>query len=1191
MLQAALYLWPMMPDMDFIIASGDGWTDVDPVLSWNMRQDQVGFTLPSWGVWDNAMGHTQRAIYHMCLDASAIGADKRTIEHFRSLGLHGSSISLEDFNKYCVILDADGTPRAPASAAAAPTTSVDVYDAHGVSSSYNPGPMAAGTTHHLPGPLTPPAPSLTAPAPEPAQPPAAAGLCQIQTQIQTQIHQLDHDPSRVWIPELIDRIAAFLPNPNQVPLCLRRVNRAAAAHLRRRRDLTVRLSLPAPHAEFVWRFGGGSGACLCGVKARSGDGGRCQRSGSGRGCSDDGGAGGCGGGSGGCGGGGLPPPHTTSWQIRQLMPLTARSGAVENLPVAAAALRAAFTPPPQQPAAAAATVDAPPTGDSSSSSSSCCCGDMYGPAESPGASVGPGGALPGAAATGGSASTPSAGELVVAEAGTAAIAEAAGSGQAAAAAWLVRAGGFAATKAALERAARAGDEGMCRWLLGPEGGCPWTFAAPAAALRAGHARLGEWLMRRRPSGAGTGSSPGSGVPSCASLTSLSLLPAAAAAPGAAAGGCGDLEGGGGAAGRHVNGGDDGPAPQRPGQALGGRRTWLDCLLTAAARGCSAAELAALHEHWLDSRGATIEGPGRNLVLAAAAGSPTADWADKVAWLADAGYWSGTTAAAEAAAAPDGRARLAWLEGRGHVVGEDALEAAARAGQLDVLTHLLTERRLRLSPAGGAAALHGAVGAGQLAAVQLLVAVGGCRPDGPQLLRAAAGGDVRLLTWLLDHVAGRLVSTATTTTAAAAAAATEPAIAADELLLAAAGSEATAGSAAVLQALWDWSWSDAGGGGAAVGGGDGGDGGGSGERGAGGGAEGANGGGGGGGGAGGSGDVAPSASAPAITAPAAVASAQLAYAMAVENASAGGGGASVGSSATTTATGISSSATATGGCGSGVVDGVGGGREALRRAWRCPGLFAAAVAVGSEEKAAWLAARGCAMPADGNPYVHAALAGDLPMLRRLQQLGCGFGLPGVALAGSSTAHAAGATGGSARSSSSSPCACGSPDQNSVLDSADRCSSGARDNGDGDAVRTPMGLKSDAFAVGGGRPLGGDADSSNSTSGSGSGSSGRCAFMRALYCHEGLPTLPGPRRGADEAPLRWLAAAQQQAAAAAAAAAAGDGCSSGGGGGGIGGLDWEAALAAARTWRRGDGWLHAWLESEVAAVSQCRRRERA
>ena len=34
-----------------------------------------------------------------------------------------------------------------------------------------------------------------------------------------------------------------------------------------------------------------------------------------------------------------------------------------------------------------------------------------------------------------------------------------------------------------------------------------------------------------------------------------------------------------------------------------------------------------------SRGATIEGPGANLVLAAAAGSPTADWADKVGGVA------------------------------------------------------------------------------------------------------------------------------------------------------------------------------------------------------------------------------------------------------------------------------------------------------------------------------------------------------------------------------------------------------------------------------------------------------------------------------------------------------------------------------------------------------------------------------
>ena len=164
-----------------------------------------------------------------------------------------------------------------------------------------------------------------------------------------------------------------------------------------------------------------------------------------------------------------------------------------------------------------------------------------------------------------------------------------------------------------------------RWLLGAEGCCPWTFAAPAAALRAGHAVLGEWLMRRRPCGAGTGS----GVPSCASLTSLSLssstpspsLPAPAAACSNSGGGggrdcgnsgggggrdCGNSGGGGGAGG---DGDDDGPAPQRPGQVLGGRRTWLDGVMAAAARGCGLQQLVGLHERWLDR---WVGGSGREV---------------------------------------------------------------------------------------------------------------------------------------------------------------------------------------------------------------------------------------------------------------------------------------------------------------------------------------------------------------------------------------------------------------------------------------------------------------------------------------------------------------------------------------------------------------------------------------------------
>lgn len=313
--------------------------------------------------------------------------------------------------------------------------------------------------HHLPtrNPSAPPSPTAAAPAPpSPDQPPASECLQHHHPNAHPHVH---HDPSHVWIPELIDRIAAHLPNPNQVPLCLRLVNTAAAAHLRRRRDLTVRLSLPAPHAEFLWRFGGGGSRAADGCSG--GDSGGCATVHSKEQVVD-----GCGGSA---GGDGLPQPHTTSWQVRQLLPLAARSGAVENLPVAAAALRAAFTPPPPTPSPPLAPPAASATPGNNSGSGTGTDSGSDGPAVVSSADVvtgGGGGVLLSAAAGSGSAAALSPGEQVVAAVGSAAVAEAAGAGHLAAAVWLVRVGGFAATKTALERAARAGDEAMCRWGLG-----------------------------------------------------------------------------------------------------------------------------------------------------------------------------------------------------------------------------------------------------------------------------------------------------------------------------------------------------------------------------------------------------------------------------------------------------------------------------------------------------------------------------------------------------------------------------------------------------------------------------------------------------------------------------------------------------------------------------------------------------
>ncbi|PNH10613.1 Ankyrin repeat domain-containing protein, partial [Tetrabaena socialis] len=63
------------------------------------------------------------------------------------------------------------------------------------------------------------------------------------------------DPSRIWLPELVQRYARSL-SCNEVACALRLVNKAAAAQFRGPQDRTVRLSLPVPHHAFVQRWSG-----------------------------------------------------------------------------------------------------------------------------------------------------------------------------------------------------------------------------------------------------------------------------------------------------------------------------------------------------------------------------------------------------------------------------------------------------------------------------------------------------------------------------------------------------------------------------------------------------------------------------------------------------------------------------------------------------------------------------------------------------------------------------------------------------------------------------------------------------------------------------------------------------------------------------------------------------------------------
>ncbi|PNH10621.1 Superoxide dismutase [Mn], mitochondrial, partial [Tetrabaena socialis] len=88
---------------------------------------------------------------------------------------------------------------------------------------------------------------LTEPPGEPALQPNA--------QQQREVASAAVDPSRIWLPELVQRYARSL-SCNEVACALRLVNKATAAQFRGPQGRTVRLSLPVPHHAFVQRWSG-----------------------------------------------------------------------------------------------------------------------------------------------------------------------------------------------------------------------------------------------------------------------------------------------------------------------------------------------------------------------------------------------------------------------------------------------------------------------------------------------------------------------------------------------------------------------------------------------------------------------------------------------------------------------------------------------------------------------------------------------------------------------------------------------------------------------------------------------------------------------------------------------------------------------------------------------------------------------
>ncbi|KXZ41547.1 hypothetical protein GPECTOR_401g234 [Gonium pectorale] len=86
----------------------------------------------------------------------------------------------------------------------------------------------------------------------------------------------------------------------------------------------------------------------------------------------------------------------------------------------------------------------------------------------------------------------------------------------------------------------------------------------------------------------------------------------------------------------------------------------------------------------------LDAEGKHEALAAAAGSPTPDWAAKVEWLEACDCPRGLGAGVEATRSADAAARLAWLQARGYPLGAVTVGAAAEAGSAPALQYPLME---------------------------------------------------------------------------------------------------------------------------------------------------------------------------------------------------------------------------------------------------------------------------------------------------------------------------------------------------------------------------------------------------------------------------------------------------------------------------------------------------------------------
>ncbi len=271
-----------------------------------------------------------------------------------------------------------------------------------------------------------------------------------------------------------------------------------------------------------------------------------------------------------------------------------------------------------------------------------------------------------------------------------------------------------ATHTALEAAARAGHMEVCRYLH--SAGCKLYSSTLCEAARGGHRGVVEWLLAE---------------------------------------GC-PLDGH--AAGHAARGGHvvllDVLLQRHEHVQAHGTRARLDHgeLLAGAAAGCDLVTLQRLHVRYVEALhvGAQLPHDQRVRVVCAAARSRTADWRDKVAWLAgDRGYPRSHKACVAVAEGQDGdkAERLAWLKEAGFPLRPHTLEAAVGYGRCGAAVEYLLGQGVEVSEL----ALWLAAWRGDLVTLRLLYERrGGALPY--RLANAAAEmGRLEVLKWMAQVV--------------------------------------------------------------------------------------------------------------------------------------------------------------------------------------------------------------------------------------------------------------------------------------------------------------------------------------------------------------------------------------------------------------------------------------------------------